>query len=739
MWALLAAGLPWTGGCNEDPSSSSSDVGSLVKPVLAVASPDDINAAVDAKPTDAETKLIEEKPAPAGQPLPAEQPTPPDVRLSLPLTEIVKLAQAGVDDSVMLAYITNSAYTFNLGSDQIIYLNDLGVSSEVITALIQHDQDLSRTGAGLAPAPTTPLPESVQSKTVAQTPTVVPTETTNAPQYAPTYAEPPAQPQQANVSYSYFYDSLAPYGNWINVDNYGMCWQPTVVVVNHSWRPYCDRGRWMYTDCGWYWYSDYSWGWAPFHYGRWFSHPRWGWCWNPGYTWGPAWVTWRYTDSHCGWAPLPPAARYSAGLGFTYYGSSVGISFGFGLGYDCYSFVPWGRFCDYRPYRHCLPPHQVRQVYGNSTVINNVIVGNNNTIINGGIPPERVRTYTRTEIRRTTLRDAPAPAGGVRGERLAGDGRMLMVHRPRISEATASPAATVRSEPTRGELRRPISTTPAGLTDTRPARIIGDSRERVSSPQPAVPGGLKHEERRGAGSITATPTRPESPGLQPGPTANPTREPSRARGTDAQPGTRTRDPASGNKAPSIIMRGSDQPARPTPTPTPAPPVAPRSGQNQSSPPASVSVPTRNNSNLVPSPANSAPAPQRPVPTLSHTWTTPSPPPSQRQEVPRITRGIEDRSASSPSSRVFSMPEPRSSAPAAPLYSPRATPSPTPRSAPMPSYTPRPAPSTPSPAMSTSRAPAVESRSMPAPSPRASSPPPSSSSSRSESGGRSHER
>src|SRR5690606_36433667 len=111
-------------------------------------------------------------------------------------------------------------------------------------------------------------------------------------------------PQEININY--FENALAPYGTWIDVADYGRCWQPTVVLINRSWRPYADRGRWVYTSHGWYWQSDYSWGWAPFHYGRWHQDRRHGWVWVPGSTWGPAWVSWRYTDDYCGWAPLPP-------------------------------------------------------------------------------------------------------------------------------------------------------------------------------------------------------------------------------------------------------------------------------------------------------------------------------------------------------------------------------------------------------------------------------------------------
>ena len=42
----------------------------------------------------------------------------------------------------MLAFVTNSTSTFNLGAEEIIYLNDIGVPSAVVTAMIQRDQAL---------------------------------------------------------------------------------------------------------------------------------------------------------------------------------------------------------------------------------------------------------------------------------------------------------------------------------------------------------------------------------------------------------------------------------------------------------------------------------------------------------------------------------------------------------------------------------------------------------------------
>ena len=53
---------------------------------------------------------------------------PDTLKLSPNLNEVVKLIHSGVSEPIILAYITNSNQPFNLGSDEIVYLNDLGVS-----------------------------------------------------------------------------------------------------------------------------------------------------------------------------------------------------------------------------------------------------------------------------------------------------------------------------------------------------------------------------------------------------------------------------------------------------------------------------------------------------------------------------------------------------------------------------------------------------------------------------------
>src|SRR5262249_17587849 len=70
------------------------------------------------------------------------------------------------------------------------------------------------------------------------------------------------------VSLEVVQDTLAPYGDWIYVANYGRVWRPSPQVVGVGFRPYATGGRWQYTDYGWSFESDWNWGWAPFHYGR---------------------------------------------------------------------------------------------------------------------------------------------------------------------------------------------------------------------------------------------------------------------------------------------------------------------------------------------------------------------------------------------------------------------------------------------------------------------------------------
>ena len=270
--------------------------------------------------------------------------------------------------------------------------------------MIQRDQQLGATAN-----PATPAPE-----TTSQT-------------------ETPEQP--ADVTQNYFYDTLSPYGEWVNVDGYGLCWCPTVVVYDSSWQPYCDHGHWVYTDSGWYWLSDYSWGATAFHYGRWFHDAHHGWCWWPDTVWAPSWVCWRYSDDYCGWAPLPPHAVYQEGVGFFYNGVAVSAGFDFGLGVNFFTFVPTRDFCDPHPRHYRVAPAEVTKIYSHTTIINNFSVNSHDrTVINNGIPPERISAVTHAEIRRFDIHESSASVP--RGEQLGRD--TLIVNRPHIQENAGS-------------------------------------------------------------------------------------------------------------------------------------------------------------------------------------------------------------------------------------------------------------------------------------------------------------
>lgn len=108
---------------------------------------------------------------------------------------------------------------------------------------------------------------------------------------------------QATISFSVFYNDLADHGDWVRYrDDYVFI----PAKVERGWRPYTE-GHWVYAnDYGWTWASDEPFGWATYHYGRWGYADELGWYWVPGTRWAPAWVSWRRSDDHVVWAPLPP-------------------------------------------------------------------------------------------------------------------------------------------------------------------------------------------------------------------------------------------------------------------------------------------------------------------------------------------------------------------------------------------------------------------------------------------------
>ncbi len=331
-------------------------------------------------------------------------PLPPNIFPTSPLAQVVRLTQAGVDPSVIMTYITNSSSTFNLDSDKIIYASDAGVPGTMMTAMMERDQLLHQQFAATQAAQ--------QAQQVQQEQPTRPEDTPPPTEPSPTdTAEDEPQPDTQPTTINYFYNSLAPYGSWVVVNGYGRCWRPTVCLYDSNWQPYCDRGRWVYSDCGWYWNSDYAWG-STFHYGRWFHDTGCGWCWYPDTVWAPSWVTWRYSNNYCGWAPLPPRTTFQAGVGIVYNGAGVSAGFGFGLGASSFTFVPTQHFCDPHPRNYCVTRDQMTQVYENTTIVNDFNV-NNHIIVNHGIAVGSIAAAARTPIR-------PVPVHEINGGHIRG-------------------------------------------------------------------------------------------------------------------------------------------------------------------------------------------------------------------------------------------------------------------------------------------------------------------------------
>ncbi len=149
---------------------------------------------------------------------------------------------------------------------------------------------------------------------------------TYAPPPAPVAEQPPPEAPPEEVStplgpemdVDAFQPALSAYGQWINVDPYGLIWQPNPGVVGPDFVPYGSGGHWIMTDAGWTWASDYPWGWATFHYGNWIWANG-GWAWVPGRVWSPAWVNWRYGGGFCGWGPIGWEGQEIVFPGYHYY------------------------------------------------------------------------------------------------------------------------------------------------------------------------------------------------------------------------------------------------------------------------------------------------------------------------------------------------------------------------------------------------------------------------------------
>lgn len=310
----------------------------------------------------------------------------------------------------------------------------------------------------------------------------------------------PAAPAAVQVSLDFFHDNLESYGDWREVGDYGYCWQPR--DVDRDWRPYSD-GRWLYTDAGWTWDSEEPYSWAVYHYGRWARVDRVGWVWVPGTEWGPAWVSWRHSSQHVGWAPLPPEARFSHSIGF-----SARVDADYDIGPSNYSFVEVRNFGAPRLRAVIVAPRENLTIVRQTTNITNITYVNN-VVYNEGPQYEAISRQSEQPIRRLKLERREEFDGDprtVRAEQLRTrvDGDSLRVVAPSFDAKPASAPRKVSAKVEKPNVDR-------GWKDAGPPAEVAKLRTKIKS-EPAAPAALPSKAKAEAPVVSSVPgQRPGDP------------------------------------------------------------------------------------------------------------------------------------------------------------------------------------------------------------------------------------
>ena len=214
-------------------------------------------------------------------------------------------------------------------------------------------------------------------------------------------------PTGAGRNSDFFYTALDPHGDWDEVEGYGPVFLPREAQQDRKWRPYTD-GEWVRSEQGWTWRSNEPHGWATSHYGRWVRHTREGWMWVPGSEWAPAWVSWRKSDTHIGWAPLPPEAH--SGRGF-----NASVDEYYDIGARNYNFVPRERFGAGRTYLgRIVEPERNVTIIQNTVNVTNITYrdsGSGTVIVNEGPDINFVNARSTAPVQVVRLQREEVPEG----------------------------------------------------------------------------------------------------------------------------------------------------------------------------------------------------------------------------------------------------------------------------------------------------------------------------------------
>ena len=457
----------------------------------------------------------------------------------------------------------------------------------------------------------------------------------------------PKAQAEGSVSVDFFYDQLGDYGDWVEVGDYGYCWQPR--DTDEDWRPYSD-GRWAYTDAGWTWQSEEPYGWAVYHYGRWARIAHKGWVWIPGTEWAPAWVSWRRSPRHVGWAPLPPEASFRRNVGFSGWVDSY-----YDIGPSAYRFVETRDFGASRLRTVFVEPRENVTIINQTTNITNITYVNN-VVNNGGPRFEEISRVSAEPIRRLKLdrRVEVLGAPGVeRGEQLRTrvEGDSLRVFAPGIDNraATAAPRK-VAAKIENAEVNR-------GWADAGPAADVEKLRSKVKA-EAKTPKALPPQPKFEKLTERATPPQPaakDQPVAIPGekPTVKEPRDGRKAKESPVIP----IEPGATPEKPEGAKPSAGEPMQPgrkgervkQPKPPLPPPVEPMEKKQrpkpvQQMPPAPENPPTIKEGSVPPTPAPRPDAPERAKPKVERPQPPREAPPAVERTKPKMERPQPPREA-----------------------------------------------------------------------------------------------
>jgi hypothetical protein len=281
---------------------------------------------------------------------------------------------------------------------------------------------------------------------------------------APNAGEPRYEDGGALGDASAFHDALSPYGRWVDLDPYGLCWLPD--GLGPGWTPY-SQGFWTYSDYGWTWVDSEPWGWAPFHYGRWWLDPQYGWVWLPGTEWAPAWVAWREGDAYVAWAPLPPTIHWSFDVPLYSGGPTVAA-----LPDSWWNVARPTDLTDNRLDGRLVLPADKAVALANTQDRTRITTQDGHPF-NVGVSVARIESQLGRSLPRLQIGDAPSP-GESRGGAL--EGGSLKFFRPSTAAAAGAPGdarGDARSSareraPEFGVTPKPATTTAAPATSALP-------------------------------------------------------------------------------------------------------------------------------------------------------------------------------------------------------------------------------------------------------------------------------